>query len=113
MSLSSPVTAVRIFAIVVLYHTTPADSKAFQSLQEALRHLPPGNVDLKILLYDNTPGGCDPGPLTEGVQYELSEQNAGLANAYSRALSIAQSEKYTWLLTLTRTRNCHSIISLA
>jgi glycosyltransferase involved in cell wall biosynthesis len=100
MSVSSTVTAPRIIAVVVLYHTTPAGSAVFQSLQESLRHVSPGNLKLKILLYDNTPGGCDPGPLAEGVQYESVKQNAGLANAYNRALSIAQREKYTWLLTL-------------
>jgi len=84
----------------VLYHARPANSKAYQSLQEALCHLPPENLDLRILLYDNTPGGCDPGPLPEGVRYEAAEQNGGLAAAYNRALEIAQSERYTWLLTL-------------
>ena len=100
MSIPPAVTAPRLFAVVVLYHATPADSQAFQSLQEALRHLPPDNLDLKILLYDNTPGGCDPGPLPAGVQYESAGQNAGLAAAYNRALAIAQSGRYTWLLTL-------------
>ena len=100
MSISSAETAVRLFAVVVLYETKPENSKAFQSLQEARRHLPPGNLDLRILLYDNTPGRCDPGPLPEGVQYEAAGQNAGLASAYNHALAIAQREKYPWLLTL-------------
>lgn len=100
MSISPTVTAARIFAVVVLYHTKPADARAFQSLQEARRHLSNGNLDLRILLYDNTPGGCDPGPLPDRVQYESARQNGGLAAAYNRALAIAQSENYVWLLTL-------------
>ena len=100
MSMSTEAARVRLFAVVVLFHTPPAESRAFQGLLESLRHMQPGNLDLRILLYDNTPGGCNPGLLPEGVQYELAGRNAGLAGAYNRALSIAQSEKYTWLLTL-------------
>ena len=100
MRISSTDAVARMFAIVVLYRTTPADSRAFQSLQEAFRRLSPGQVDLRILLYDNTPGGCDPGPLPEGVQYEAAGKNAGLATAYNRALAIAEREEYTWLLIL-------------
>ncbi|WP_158819625.1 glycosyltransferase [Granulicella sp. S156] len=100
MNISSPIPNVRFFVVVVLYQLRPTDSKAFQSLQEILCYLPHSQRDFKILLYDNTPGGCDPGPLPKGVQYEAAEQNAGLATAYNRALSIAQSEKATWLLIL-------------
>ena len=92
--------AVRLFAVVVLYQTAPANSKAFQSLLEALRHSPPGHLDLKILLYDNTPGGQDAGVLPAGVQYKADLDNGGLAKAYNYSLEIAHEEGYDWLLTL-------------
>lgn len=100
MSISPEAATVRLFAVVVLFRTPPAESRAFQGLLQSLRHLQPESLDLSILLYDNTPGGCDPGPLPEGVQYEAAGQNAGLAAAYNRALAVAQIENYTWLLTL-------------
>jgi len=57
-------------------------------------------VRSQILLYDNTPGGQDPGFVSEGVQYEADIHNRGLAHAYNRALEIAEVESFDWLLTL-------------
>lgn len=87
-------------AVIVLYKMRPAESNAFRSLlvSRAALHVTQGEV--KALLYDNTSGGCDPGPLPEGVRYEAAEQNAGLAAAYNRALAVAQQENCTWLLIL-------------
>lgn len=99
MSVSPTAAVVRVFAIVVLYRATPADSRAFQSLQEAIRRLSSEHLYLKTLLYDNTPGGCDPGSLPEDVRYEAARQN-GLADAYNRALAIALHEECNWLLIL-------------
>jgi GT2 family glycosyltransferase len=118
MNASSTATAVRLFAVVVLYHTTPVNSKAFQSLQDALRRLPPGHLDLNILLYDNTPGGQDAGVLPADVQYKADFENSGLAKAYNYALKIAQEEGFDWLLTLDQdtslpidflSKLCHAI----
>ena len=100
MIISTEAATVRILAVVVLFHRRPGDCQAYKGLLESLRHLQPRRLELRILLYDNTPGGCDPGPLPEGVQYEAAGQNAGLAAAYNRALAIAQNENYAWLLTL-------------
>jgi GT2 family glycosyltransferase len=100
MNISSMTPRLQIFIVVVLYQMRPTESKAFQSLQETFSSLSPSRLSFKILLYDNTPGGCDPGPLPTGVQYEGGGQNVGLATAYNRALSIAQSEKAAWLLIL-------------
>jgi GT2 family glycosyltransferase len=91
---------IRVFAVIVLYGRTPAESRTFQSLQEALRHLPPGHLELKILLYDNTPGGQDAGVLPSGVEYKADVENGGLAAAYNYALERTETAAYDWLLTL-------------
>jgi GT2 family glycosyltransferase len=90
----------RCFAVIVLYRTVPAESKALQSIQEARHNGGFAHADLKVLLYDNTPGGCDPGRLPEGGSYVSAEQNAGLATAYNHALAVAEKEHATWLLIL-------------
>jgi glycosyltransferase involved in cell wall biosynthesis len=91
---------VRVLAVIVLYKMRPSESVAFRTLQAAISALHLRQDEIRVLLYDNTPGGCDPGPLPEGVQYEAAKQNAGLAAAYNCALAIALGAKYTWLLTL-------------
>jgi glycosyltransferase involved in cell wall biosynthesis len=78
----------------------PAESSAFKTLLEAKARMNLGPGDVQVLLCDNTPGGLDPGSLPEGVRYEAAGQNAGLASAYNRALSIAQQEQCAWLLIL-------------
>ena len=90
----------RLLAVIVLYKMQPFESATFRSLQAAISTLSVAQDGVRVLLYDNTPGGCDPGPLPEGFQYEIALQNAGLATAYNCALSIAESGNYTWLLTL-------------
>lgn len=100
MSGLSPPIPTRVLAVIVLYKTIPANSNAFRTLRAVFGLLPPNSLDLKVLLYDNTPGGCDPGAMPDGVLYEAAQQNAGLAAAYNRALKIAEAEGFAWLLTL-------------
>jgi GT2 family glycosyltransferase len=100
MSSLPSATAVRILAVIVLYQSTPARSRSLESLQEAFARLSPGLVDLQILLYDNTPGGQDPGPLPAGIDYKADIQNSGLAAAYNYALELAHQGGFEWLLTL-------------
>ncbi len=92
--------AFRALAVIVLYKMAPSESAAFRSLAAAISALQGKENRIQILLCDNTPGECIPGPLPEGVRYEAAGQNAGLASAYNRALAIARSEHYAWLLTL-------------
>jgi len=89
-----------LFAVIVLYRLRPNESAAFKTLQTAISRGGSREMYVKVLLYDNTPEGCDPGALPEGVQYEAAKQNAGLAAAYNRALEIAEAEDFEWLLTL-------------
>jgi GT2 family glycosyltransferase len=91
---------VQFLAVIVLYKIHPSESAAYRTLLASLASLPQKQNNIRILLYDNTPGGCDPGLLPKDVQYEATGYNAGLSTAYNRALSIAQSEKDAWLLIL-------------
>ena len=93
-------TLIRVFAVIVLYQTKPTNSKTLQSLLEGFRRTPPGNLELKILLYDNTPGGQEAGTLPVGVDYKADTQNSGLAAAYNYALKLADEAGFDWLLTL-------------
>jgi len=91
---------VRIFAVIVLYKMQPSESTAFRTLRAALPGIESGQADIKILLYDNTPGGQAVGVLPVGVQYNADFENGGLATAYNYALEIAHKEGFDWLLTL-------------
>jgi GT2 family glycosyltransferase len=89
---------VRIFAVIVLYKMHPQDSSTLRTLLAAAQES--AFLDLQILLWDNTPGGQDPGPLLPGVLYEQYPFNPGLARAYNHALHLAAAQHYSWLLTL-------------
>jgi GT2 family glycosyltransferase len=91
---------VRLLAVVVLYKQTPGDSVTLNSLRAAISCLKPGQADIRIVLYDNTPGGQDTGVLPPDVHYKADIDNGGLAKAYNYALAIAHENSYDWLLTL-------------
>jgi GT2 family glycosyltransferase len=91
---------VRVLAIIVLYKLKPRDSVTFNTLQASISGLKQGQADIKILLYDNTPGGQDTGVLPANAQYKADLDNGGLAKAYNYALGIAHEEGIDWLLTL-------------
>lgn len=88
----------QLLAVIVLWKCKPEESASFRTLLAA-REIA-RDCDLKILLYDNTPGGQAPARLEAGVLYEAAARNGGLAGAYNRALSLAQAKGYPWLLTL-------------
>jgi len=91
---------VRILAEIVLYKTRPIESVSLNTLLAAIQCLEDGEADIKILLYDNTPGGQDTGVLSAGVQYKADDKNGGLATAYNYAMELAEREGFDWLLTL-------------
>jgi glycosyltransferase involved in cell wall biosynthesis len=91
---------IRLLAVIVLYKLTPAKSASLQSLLAAKEEISEDRFQLRILLYDNTPGGQDPGLLASGVDYEAAHANRGLAAAYNRSLEIATAHDFDWLLTL-------------
>lgn len=90
----------RLFAVIVVYKMLPSDSPSLRTLLEAAKQVAPSQLDLTILIQDNTPGGQDFGEIPKGVRYMPAPENPGLAKAYNRALEIAQTEGCEWLLTL-------------
>jgi GT2 family glycosyltransferase len=89
-----------MLAVIVLYKMKPSESVTLNTLQTAISRLQHGQAAIKILLYDNTPGGQDIGALPADVQYKADVQNGGVAKAYNYALEIACEEGCDWLLTL-------------
>jgi len=90
----------RLFAVIVIYKMQPLDSPTLQTLLASVENTSPDNFDLKILVWDNTPGGQDIGELRSGILYGSAPHNPGLAQAYNQALEQAEAEGYEWLLTL-------------
>jgi GT2 family glycosyltransferase len=89
-----------ILAVIVLYRMDPFQAPVFRSLLASASAQAPGDLHLKILMYDNTPNGRQPHSLPDYVEYVPAKQNDGLAGAYNYALGIAETEGFDWLLTL-------------
>jgi GT2 family glycosyltransferase len=92
--------AFNLIGLVVLYKLRPSESSGLRSLLTAIDYLEQSSHQVQVVLFDNTPGGQDPGLLPKNVRYFSARSNVGLATAYNRALEVAQSEGYLWLLTL-------------
>jgi GT2 family glycosyltransferase len=97
---SSSLSVIRLLAVVVIYKMQPRDSSTLQTLLATAANIPSDELDLKILVWDNTPGGQDIEEFPDGVLYESAPHNPGLPEAYNRALKLAEEEGYDWLLTL-------------
>jgi glycosyltransferase involved in cell wall biosynthesis len=88
----------KILAVIVLYKCKMDDSSAFQSLKRTSDICP--DVELKTLIFDNSPiMQCAPS-LPKNFTYERSARNEGLAAGYNRALEMALTVDCKWLLTL-------------
>ncbi len=87
-----------ILAVIVLYKLEPALSSSYTTLLESSAQAP--HLDLTILLVDNTPGEAQAPELPPPTLYLRCPANLGLANAYNRAIELAQQRGCTWLLTL-------------
>jgi GT2 family glycosyltransferase len=97
---TSPRSITRLLAVVVIYKMKPIDSSTLQTLLSTAANTSSYELDLKIVVWDNTPGGQDSGELPDGVSYEPAPHNPGLAQAYNQVLQLAEAEGYEWLLTL-------------
>jgi GT2 family glycosyltransferase len=90
----------RLLAVIVIYKMRPLDSSTLQTLLASVENTTSENLYVKIIVWDNTPGGQDSGELPDGILYESAPHNPGLAQAYNQALELAEAEGYEWLLTL-------------
>lgn len=89
-----------VTVVIVLYRMTPLQAPALQSVIAARRSLSADIGEVRILLWDNSPGSQQEGELPAGVRYFADENNSGLATAYNRALELAVQQRSDWLLTL-------------
>lgn len=89
----------RLLAVIVLYKTSPRESVSYCTLNAALKHSGIGKISLKIFFYDNTPANGSVEYPEESI-YEAPGENRGIADAYNRAIEIAYSESFDWILTL-------------
>ncbi len=90
----------RATVAIVLYRIAPADSPALQSVLKAIGKLPPLDAEVRIMLWDNSPGPQRDHALPDSVSYTRDPDNSGLANAYNRALEAAIHQQSEWLITL-------------
>ena len=90
----------RLFAVIVVYKMPPSNSSSLQTLLASAAKASANELDLRILIWDNTPGGQDPGELPGTLLYVSAPHNPGLAVAYNQVLKLAEAEGYEWLLTL-------------
>ena len=89
-----------ILAVLVVYKTIPAECTSLRSLLQAAERASGIALRVGIVVFDNTPGGQDPGKLPDRVAYRALPDNPGLALPYNEALAYAASEGFSWLLTL-------------
>ena len=95
-----PDRTVRLTAVIVLYHMLPEQSQSFLSLRQSASAVVDIDLDLHILLYDNTPNAQSPEILPVGVEYFAPLRNKGLAEAYRMAIGQSIKNGSQWLLTL-------------
>lgn len=88
--------------VIPLYGMRPEESRAYRSLVAARCRLLGGECALRILLYDNTPGGDrrDAPEVAEDVFYCAFGRNDGLAAAFNFALNLALCNRHDWIVTL-------------
>ncbi len=96
----SPGSQVHITAVIVLFNRLPAQSEAYITLQAALMAARGSDLNLTLLIADNTPQPGNRATLPEAVTYRAAPRNEGLAAAYNWALDHAEQNGSTWLLTL-------------
>ena len=90
---------VSMLVVVVLYRMRPSESPALRSIVASANGLNQKDLRFKVLLYDNTPNGQEPGILPESVEYWSARTNRGISAAYNFALEMAEREKFDWLVT--------------
>lgn len=90
----------RFLAVIVLHKLAPQESLSYQTLLAAAEHFDPAKSRLNLLLIDNCPTDSALQPLPSWVRYGRASSNLGLASAYNRAIDVALTEGFDWLVTL-------------
>lgn len=90
----------RATAVIVLYGMTPGESPAYRSLIEAHAKAAAQQVNVSIVLWDNSPSRPSSLALPEDAEYFHDPRNPGLAFAYNQVLEIAVRHGSHWLITL-------------
>lgn len=90
-----------VFAVLVLYRQSLAESATFQSLSPSVQNL---SVALPLLVYDNSPtpighpgAGSYPG---WDIHYVHDPSNPGISRAYQEGVRMAAARSKRWLLLL-------------
>jgi glycosyltransferase involved in cell wall biosynthesis len=90
-----------VFAVLVLYGQSLAQSATFQSLSPGVRGLA---TPLPLLVYDNSPTRVgDPGAATYpgwDIHYVHDPTNPGISHAYQEGARMAAARSKRWLLLL-------------
>ena len=89
----------RIYAVLVLYKLTPAESSAWQSLQTLAEAMPELCLP-SLLVFDNSPQPQHLGASALSAEYISDPANTGLTAAYNTALQRAVGGGFEWLLLL-------------
>jgi glycosyltransferase involved in cell wall biosynthesis len=105
MSQAKPVFAespirLKVTAVIVLYRIKAWQSPAFRSVIAAREKMGIDVGEVRVLLWDNSPGPETDRELPDEVAYFADPSNSGLATAYNRAREWAGLHGSEWLLTL-------------
>lgn len=88
----------QLLIVLVLYRMSPEASPAFQSLVDAVKHVPASS--LRSIVYDNSPEAHTVSHVPFALHYHHDPSNPGLAVAYQFALEHASRDGIPWLLLL-------------
>ncbi len=90
-----------VFAVLVLYRQSLAESATFQSLSRSVQDLA---AAVPLLVYDNSPTPIgDPGPGSHpgwDIHYVHDPSNPGVSRAYQEGARMAAARSKRWLLLL-------------
>ena len=89
-----------LLAVIVLHKMALQDSLSYRTLLTAAERINPVQIQFHLLLIDNLSWAPSPLELPSWVRYERAADNLGLAAAYNRALKLALTEGFDWILTL-------------
>ena len=91
----------RILAVIVLYKRTAMESESYHSLLAAIKRSGM-NLDITVLVYDNSETSTPPQVNQESVKLEYvhNKRNPGICQAYNYGLKLAKKKAASWLLLL-------------